>query len=39
MTSCEDIVIESSNSDSLLFGYQTQWIKRLLQNTAMKSIS
>ena len=31
ITSCEDIVIESSPSDSLLFVYQTQWMKRLLQ--------
>ena len=29
--SCEDIVIESSPSDSLLFVYQTQWMKRFLQ--------
>ena len=29
--SCEDIVIENSSSDSLLFIYQTQWMIPLLQ--------
>ena len=32
ITSCDDIVIKSSPSNSLLFVYQTQWMKRLLQS-------
>ena len=31
ITSCEDIVIESSPSDSLFFVCQIQWMKHLLQ--------